>query len=77
MPPRSCSNFTDDDLSKIRPFRAASVTVNGENSYVARTGYTGEDGFEVMLRAEAAPDLWSGLADVGRIVLWTWGQGRP
>ena len=57
--------FTDDDLSKVRPFRAASVTVNGENSYVARTGYTGEDGFEVMLRAEAAPDLWSGLAALG------------
>ena len=57
--------LTDDDLSKVRPFRAACVTVNGENSYVARTGYTGEDGFEIMLPAEAAPDLWSGLAALG------------
>ena len=57
--------FTDDDLSKIRPFRAKSATVNGAESYLARTGYTGEDGFEIMLPAEAAPDLWSGLVDLG------------
>ena len=57
--------ITDDDLSKIRPFRAASATVNGEKSYLARTGYTGEDGFEVMLRAESAPGLWSGLVELG------------
>ena len=57
--------FTDDDLSKIRPFRAKSPTVNGSKSYLARTGYTGEDGFEIMLPAEAAPALWSGLVDLG------------
>ena len=57
--------FTDDDLSKIRPFRAASATVNGKKAYMARTGYTGEDGFEIMMRAEAAPDLWSRLVDLG------------
>ena len=57
--------LSDDDLSKIRPFRAASATVNGERSYLARTGYTGEDGFEIMLPAEAAPGLWSGLVDLG------------
>ena len=32
---------------------------------MARTGYTGEDGFEIMLPAEAAPALWSGLVDLG------------
>ena len=57
--------FIDDDLSKIRPFRAKSATVNGSKSYLARTGYTGEDGFEIMLPAEAAPALWSGLVDLG------------
>ena len=58
--------FTDDDLSKIRPFRAASVNCErGKKAYVARTGYTGEDGFEIMLPAEAAPALWSGLVDLG------------
>ena len=33
--------------------------------FIARTGYTGEDGFEVMLPAEIAPDLWSRLNELG------------
>ncbi len=33
--------------------------------FVSRTGYTGEDGFEVALPAEAAADLWNGLASAG------------
>ena len=32
---------------------------------VGRTGYTGEDGFEVMLPLDAAPAFWQGLADAG------------
>ena len=32
---------------------------------VARTGYTGEDGFEVMLPVEAAPDFWRALQQAG------------
>jgi aminomethyltransferase len=32
---------------------------------VGRTGYTGEDGFEIMLPAEEAPALWHGLLDAG------------
>ena len=33
--------------------------------FIARTGYTGEDGFEVMLPAESAADLWSRLNELG------------
>lgn len=33
--------------------------------FVARTGYTGEDGFEIMLSSEEAPSLWQALADAG------------
>ena len=33
--------------------------------FVARTGYTGEDGFEVMVPAERAPALWRDLAQLG------------
>ncbi|MES9875006.1 MAG: glycine cleavage system aminomethyltransferase GcvT [Candidatus Sedimenticola sp. 6PFRAG7] len=33
--------------------------------FVARTGYTGEDGFEVMLPVEEATTFWQGLADAG------------
>jgi aminomethyltransferase len=33
--------------------------------FVARTGYTGEDGFEVMVPAEGATELWNGLCELG------------
>ncbi len=33
--------------------------------FIARTGYTGEDGFEIMLPAKAAPMLWAALAEKG------------
>jgi aminomethyltransferase len=33
--------------------------------FVARTGYTGEDGFEVMVPAAQAPELWRNLASAG------------
>lgn len=33
--------------------------------FIARTGYTGEDGFEIMIPAKAAPYLWASLAEKG------------
>lgn len=48
-------------LGHLPRFGAAIV---GPNHY-ARTGYTGEDGFEVMLRAADAEDLWWRLHKVG------------
>ncbi len=39
--------------------------VPGDDWFVARTGYTGEDGFEVMLPLEDAPVFWRGLLDAG------------
>jgi aminomethyltransferase len=45
----------------LGPFFAADL---GE-FFVARTGYTGEDGFEVMLPAEAASTLWMDLRAAG------------
>lgn len=55
----------DDELAaaamELKPFRA---TVSGEWS-VGRTGYTGEDGFEIVLPADAAVETWRGLAAVG------------
>jgi len=45
----------------VSPFTFAVV---GE-SFVARTGYTGEDGYEVMVPAVEAPTVWSKLAQAG------------
>ncbi len=45
----------------MKPFHAVVV---GE-MFVARTGYTGEDGFEIMLPNKAAPYFWQALLDAG------------
>ena len=53
------------DPSSIRPFRAVEAQVSGTPAVVCRTGYTGEDGFEIIYPAENAPSLWRSFADVG------------
>ncbi len=51
-----------EDLTKpMKPFTAVLV---GE-MFIARTGYTGEDGFEIMLPVKAAPYFWQALLEAG------------
>jgi len=45
----------------LKPFQGTQA---GE-LFVARTGYTGEDGFEILMPAERAPSLWDALAAAG------------
>ncbi|NUR26116.1 MAG: hypothetical protein HOV83_09765, partial [Catenulispora sp.] len=44
----------------ITPARSA-----GQDVLLARTGYTGEDGFEIYCRPAAAPDIWQAVSPVG------------
>ncbi len=46
---------------KLGPFYSARL----DDWFVARTGYTGEDGFEISLPAEASVSLWNRLLEVG------------
>lgn len=46
---------------QLKPFFAAEVGPY----FVATTGYTGEDGFEIMLPAAQAPALWQALRNLG------------
>jgi aminomethyltransferase len=46
-------------------FRVAAHDWNASACTVAGTGYTGEDGLEIAIAAEAAPALWQALLDVG------------
>jgi aminomethyltransferase len=55
----------DADLSSVRYYYAADATVCGEKAEIARTGYTGEDGFEVFVKADAAHDLWDKFTSSG------------
>ncbi|MBF0671613.1 MAG: glycine cleavage system aminomethyltransferase GcvT [Salinibacterium sp.] len=46
-------------------YRSATGSWRGEEVMVARTGYTGEDGFEIYIRTPFAQDLWNALISVG------------
>jgi aminomethyltransferase len=49
------------DIAQMRPFSAVLCC----GHFIARTGYTGEDGYEVLLPAEEARDFWDRLVDAG------------
>lgn len=49
----------------LQPFQAAEWSVDGHVWLIARTGYTGEDGFEITLPAADAPAAWQALKAVG------------
>jgi aminomethyltransferase len=50
----------------VKYYAAVPATVAGVEALVARTGYTGEDGFELFVPAAAAPGLWQSLLDAGQ-----------
>lgn len=58
--------LTDTDLSTIQYFSWHDATVAGIETKLARTGYTGEDGFEFYTRNDRAGALWDALLDAGR-----------
>ena len=53
------------DLAAIGTYRCGETEVAGSAALVARTGYTGEDGFEVFVAAGRAEGLWTALLDAG------------
>jgi aminomethyltransferase len=57
--------LTDIPLSRIGFYRSARGAVDGVPALMARTGYTGEDGFELYLPADAAVRVWRSLLDAG------------
>jgi len=62
---------SENNLSKLYPqwsseiqdleYYSFHLTNESENTFIARTGYTGEDGFEIFLPAEKGRKLWSDL----------------
>jgi aminomethyltransferase len=53
--------LTDVDLKTIKYYRCASAMVLGEPCFVARTGYTGELGYELVFDARDAERMWDAL----------------
>ena len=58
--------LTDLDLNAIKYYHFKRGNVDGVASIVSRTGYTGEDGFEVYAPADRAEQLWNKILDAGR-----------
>jgi len=52
---------TEDVAGELKPFNSASLG----GLFIARTGYTGEDGFEIMLPEKSAEFTWKMLMEVG------------
>ncbi|TWT47001.1 Aminomethyltransferase [Thalassoglobus neptunius] len=59
------SSLTDVDLSAMKYYSVQRGGVNGVDALVSRTGYTGEDGFEVIVENDAAVDVWAACVAAG------------
>ena len=57
--------LTDTNLDEIKYYHFTIGHVDGVESIISRTGYTGEDGFEVYAPAEKAEQLWNKMLQTG------------
>lgn len=57
--------LTDFNLENIKSFYFEEILVNGLNCIVSRTGYTGEDGFEIYSSKEDIVNIWQKLLSLG------------
>jgi aminomethyltransferase len=53
------------DLSQLPKFGHTNADILGKSCFIARTGYTGEDGCEIMSDIETGQALWQKLSDLG------------
>ncbi len=65
LAPEIVQALTETDLGAIRYFRFVWGKVAGVPALIARTGYTGEDGFELYTAPEDAPIVWRALLAEG------------
>jgi aminomethyltransferase len=58
--------LTQADLARIKYYWFVDDAVADVPARIARTGYTGEDGFEIYLSPKAAKKIWQAILDAGR-----------
>jgi aminomethyltransferase len=58
--------LTESDLESIRYYHFAEGTVADVQCVISRTGYTGEDGFELYMPADRTAHVWRRLLEVGQ-----------
>ncbi|WP_406454292.1 glycine cleavage system aminomethyltransferase GcvT [Streptomyces sp. NBC_01622] len=63
--PGILKSLTDADLDGLKYYAGLPGTVAGVPALIARTGYTGEDGFELFVSPGDAEKLWEALTEAG------------
>ncbi|MGX7829296.1 glycine cleavage system aminomethyltransferase GcvT [Actinokineospora sp. 24-640] len=63
--PAIVTAVTGSDLDTLKYYAGRPATAAGHDILLARTGYTGEDGFELYSAAEHAPAVWAALTEAG------------
>ena len=58
--------FVDSEIAGMGYYTAIEATVDGQPALVSRTGYTGEDGCEVIVPTAGAVSLWEALIEAGK-----------
>ena len=64
---RILQQHTDTDLSQIKYYEHQFGKIGGVDAYISRTGYTGEDGFELYVDAGDAEKVWKALTASGEV----------
>jgi len=59
-------SLTEVSVSELRPFHFIRGKISSLEAIISRTGYTGEDGFELYFPAENAVTLWNAILESGR-----------
>ena len=60
------NKFSGIDLSGIGYYRFKDISFLGEKIRFSRTGYTGEDGFEIYSSPNAGIEIWDGIIGAGK-----------
>src|SRR5918912_3594808 len=62
---RTLQTLTETPLDEIKYYHFREGAVAGVPAVISRTGYTGEDGFEVYAASERAEELWDRILEAG------------
>jgi len=59
-------SLTDVSLEEMKSFESGYGQVSGEDALISRTGYTGEDGFEIYTLSENPAKIWEAILEEGK-----------
>ncbi|UCG36042.1 MAG: glycine cleavage system aminomethyltransferase GcvT [Candidatus Bathyarchaeota archaeon] len=69
---QTLQKISTEDLDQIKRFKCGWTTIAGSKTFISRTGYTGEDGFELFVwnthtsKPKKAVDAWKAILEAGK-----------